>query len=301
MTTPSNESELFEIGGDLTVNRLGFGAMRLTGDDIIGPPADEPAAREVIRRAVDCGVDFIDTADSYGPGVSERLLGDELGDRAGNGAGEGGDGADGTDDVVVASKAGLLRSRHGNWLPHGKPAFLHNQVLCSLDRLSVDQIDLYQFHRPDPDTPFTDSIHAFAEMKDAGQIGHIGLSNVSVEQLDAARDIVDVATVQNRYNVANREQEAVLEACEADDIGFIPWGPLYGVDDEAANDVLADIGDAHDASAHQIALAWLLEHSDVTLPIPGTSSVEHLEANVAASHLSLTDEEMERLDSIDPQ
>jgi len=289
MVTVTNESELFEIGGDLPIHRLGFGAMRLTGEDIIGPPADEAAAREVVRRAVDCGVDFIDTADSYGPGVSERLLGAELD----------GDGAD--SDVVVASKAGLLRTRNGDWLPHGDPDFLHNQVLCSLDRLSVDQIDLYQFHRPDPDTPFTDSIHAFAEMKDAGQIGHIGLSNVSVEQLEAAQEIVEVATVQNRYNVANREQEAVLEACEADDIGFIPWGPLYGVDDEAANEVLAEIGDAHDASAHQIALAWLLEHSDVTLPIPGTSSVEHLEANVAASHLSLRDAEMERLDSIDPQ
>jgi len=299
MVTVTNESELFEIGGDLPIHRLGFGAMRLTGEDIIGSPADEDAAREVIRRAVDCGVDFIDTADSYGPGVSERLLGDVLGDRSR--VDRNGVDADDADNVVVASKAGLLRSRHGNWLPHGKPAFLHNQVLCSLDRLSVDQIDLYQFHRPDPDTPFTDSIHAFAEMKDAGQIRHIGLSNVSVEQLEEAREIVDVATVQNRYNVANREQEAVLEACEADDTGFIPWGPLYGVDDEAANEVLAEIGDAHDASAHQIALAWLLEHSDVTLPIPGTSSVEHLEANVAASHLSLRDAEMERLNSIDPQ
>jgi len=289
MTPPSNDSDRFEIGGDLTVNRLGFGAMRLTGDDVIGSPADEDTAREVIRRAVDYGVDFIDTADSYGPGVSERLLGAELDH----------DGADSA--VVVASKAGLLRTRNGDWLPHGDPDFLHNQFLCSLDRLSVDQIDLYQFHRPDPDTPFTDSIHAFAEMKDAGQIGHIGLSNVSVEQLEAAQEIVDIATVQNRYNVANREQEAVLEACDDADIGFIPWGPLYGVDDDAAHEVLADIGDAHDASAHQIALAWLLEHSDVTLSIPGTSSVEHLEANVAASHLSLRDAEMERLDSIDPQ
>jgi aryl-alcohol dehydrogenase-like predicted oxidoreductase len=289
MAATSNESELFEIGGDLAVHRLGFGAMRLTGDDIIGAPADEDTAREVIRRAVDCGVDFIDTADSYGPGVSERLLGDELDS----------DGAD--SDVVVASKAGLLRTRNGDWLPHGDPDFLQNQVLCSLDRLGVDEIDLYQFHRPDPDTPFADSVHAFAEMKDAGQIRHIGLSNVSVEQLEAAQEIVDVATVQNRYNVANREQEAVLEACESAGVGFIPWGPLYGVDDDAANDVLAEIADAHDASAHQIALAWLLEHSDVILPIPGTSSVGHLEANVAASHLSLSDAEIDRLDSIDPQ
>ena len=290
---PTNESERFEIGGDLAVHRLGFGAMRLTGADIIGPPADEAAASEVLRRAVDCGVDFIDTADSYGPGVSERLLGAELGDRADGGV-------DADSDVFVASKAGLLRNRHGNWLPHGDPEFLHNQVLCSLDRLAVDRIDLYQFHRPDPDTPFADSVHAFAEMKDAGQIRHVGLSNVSVEQLDEAREIVDVATVQNRYNVASREQEAVLAACDAAGIGFIPWGPLYGVDDETANEVLTAVADAHDASAHQVALAWLLEHSDVTLPIPGTSSVEHLEANVAASHLSLSDTEMNRLDSIDP-
>jgi len=289
VTTPSNDSDRFEIGGDLTVNRLGFGAMRLTGDDIIGPPADEDTAREVIRRAVDCGVDFIDTADSYGPGVSERLLGAELDS----------DGAD--SDVVVASKAGLLRAQNGDWLPHGDPDFLQNQVLCSLDRLGVNEIDLYQFHRPDPDTPFADSVHAFAEMKDAGQIRHVGLSNVSVEQLEEAQEIVDVATVQNRYNVANREQEAVLEACESDGVGFIPWGPLYGVDDDAAREVLADIGEAHDASPQQIALAWLLEHSEVMLPIPGTSSVEHLEANVAAAGLSLSGDEMVRLDAIDPQ
>ena len=282
---PTNDSDRFDIGGDLAVNRLGFGAMRLTGPDIIGPPDDEAAAREVIRRAVDCGVDFIDTADSYGPGVSERLLGAEL---------------DESDDVVVASKAGLIRTRHGDWLPRGDPDFLHNQVLCSLDRLGVDSIDLYQFHRPDPDTPFADSVHAFAEMKDAGQIDHVGLSNVSVDQLDTARDIVEIATVQNRYNVANRDEEAVLEACEAADIGFIPWGPLYGVDDEAATDVLNDIADAHDASPQQVALAWLLDHSPVTLPIPGTSSVDHLEANVAATTLSLTADETARLDEIDP-
>ena len=289
MATISNDSDTFEIGGDLTVNRLGFGAMRLTGDDVIGPPTDEDAAREVIRRAVDCGIDFIDTADSYGPGVSERLLGDELDS-------DGGDSA-----VVVASKAGLLRARDGNWVPCSDPEFLHNQVLCSLDRLGVDQIDLYQFHRPDPDTPFADSVHAFAEMKDAGQIRHVGLSNVSVAQLDEAREIVDIATVQNRYNVANRGDEAVVEACAAADVGFIPWGPLYAVDDAAANEVLVEIGDAHDASPYQIALAWLLEHSEVMLPIPGTSSVEHLEANVAASGLSLSNDEMARLDAIDPK
>ncbi|WP_423750754.1 aldo/keto reductase [Salinirarus marinus] len=283
--TDGNESDTFDVGGDLTVHRLGFGAMRLTGEDIIGPPADERAARAVVRRAVDLGIDFVDTADSYGPGVSERLLGEELGG----------------DDAVVASKAGLLRNRDGDWLPHGDPDYLRNQVLCSLDRLGTDTIDLYQFHRPDPDVDFEDSIHAFAEMKDAGQIRHVGLSNVTVEQLETAREIVDVATVQNRYNVGNRDDEDVLRACEAYDVGFIPWGPMYTVDEEGVAGTLEEVADAHDATRRQVALAWLLHHSDVTLPIPGTSSVDHLESNVAASRLSLTDGEMAALNAVDPQ
>jgi aryl-alcohol dehydrogenase-like predicted oxidoreductase len=282
----SDRSDTFDIGGDLTVNRLGFGAMRITGEDIIGRPGDEAAAKEVLRRAVDRGVDFVDTADSYGPGVSERLIGEALGD---------------TDDVVIASKAGLLRNRDGNWLPHGDPDFLKNQVLCSLDRLGTDTIDLYQYHRPDPDTDFEESVHAFAEMKDAGQVAHVGLSNVTVDQLETAMDIVDIATVQNRYNVGHRDDEAVLRACEHRDVGFIPWGPMYTVDDEGVFDVLEAVRDRHDATTRQVALAWLLDHSDVTLPIPGTSSVDHLESNVAAAELSLTDEDMAELDAIDPQ
>jgi aryl-alcohol dehydrogenase-like predicted oxidoreductase len=278
-----NESDTFDIGGELTVHRLGFGAMRLTGEDIIGPPDDEAAAKRVAERAVELGVDFVDTADSYGPGTSERLLGE----------------AYDADDAVVASKAGLLRHRDGDWLPHGDPDYLHNQVLCSLDRLGVDSIDLYQFHRPDPDTPFEDSVHTFAEMKDAGQVDHVGLSNVTVEQLETAMDIVDIATVQNRYNVGYREDEDVLAACEEYGVGFIPWGPLYTVDDEGVAPVLEEVADAHDATRRQVALAWLLHHSDVTLPIPGTSSVDHLESNVAASQLSLTDDEMAALDTID--
>ncbi|MFB6123465.1 MAG: aldo/keto reductase [Haloferacaceae archaeon] len=284
--TDANQSDTFDVGGDLTVRRLGFGAMRLTGEDIVGPPDDEDDARGVIRRAVDLGVDFVDTADSYGPGVSERLLGEEL---------------DGSDDVVVASKAGLLRHRDGEWLPHGDPDYLHNQVLCSLDRLDTDAIDLYQFHRPDPDVDFAESVHAFAEMKDAGQIRHVGLSNVTVEQLETARDVVEIATVQNRYNVGNRDDEDVLRACEAHDVGFIPWGPMYTVDEEGVAGPLRDVADAHDATPRQVALAWLLHHSDVTLPIPGTSSVDHLESNVAASRLSLTDDEMATLNAVDPQ
>jgi aryl-alcohol dehydrogenase-like predicted oxidoreductase len=281
-----NESETFDIGGDLTVHRLGFGAMRLTGEDIIGPPADEDEARSVVRRAVELGVDFIDTADSYGPGVSERLIGQELTD---------------SDDAIVASKAGLVRHRDSNWLPHGDPDFLHNQVLCSLDRLRTDTIDLYQFHRPDPDTDFEESVHAFAEMKDAGQIRHVGLSNVSVEQLETAMDIVDIATVQNQYNVGYRGDEDVLRACEEYDVGFIPWGPLYTVEDEGVADTLEQIAADNDATPRQVALAWLLHHSDVTLPIPGTSSVDHLESNVAASQLSLDEGELAQLNDIDPQ
>ena len=279
-------SETFDIGGELTVDRLGFGAMRITGEDIIGRPDDEEAARDVLRRAVDLGVDFVDTADSYGPGVSERLIGEALGD---------------PDDVVVASKAGLLRNRDGDWLPHGDPDFLKNQVLCSLDRLGTDTIDLYQYHRPDPDTEFEESVHAFAEMKDAGQIAHVGLSNVTVEQLETATDIVDIATVQNRYNVGHRDDEDVLAACEEKGVGFIPWGPMYAVDDDDAGEVLDEVAERRDATPQQVSLAWLLDHSDATLPIPGTSSVEHLESNLAAAELTLTDEDLAALNDVDPQ
>ncbi|OYR55208.1 aldo/keto reductase [Halorubrum halodurans] len=279
--------DTFDLGGDLTVNRLGFGGMRVTGGDVVGRPADERAAKSVIRRAVDLGVDFVDTADSYGPGVSERLIGEALG-------------AD--DDVVVASKAGLLRNREGDWIPHGDPDFLRNQVLCSLDRLGTDAVDLYQLHRPDPDVDFEASVHAFAEMKDAGQIDHVGLSNVSVEQLESAMDIVEIATVQNRYDVGNRDEEDVLRACESHGVGFVPWGPMYAVEEDEVAEVLEAVAADHDgATPRQVALAWLLEHSEVTLPIPGTSSVDHLESNVAASRLELTDDDVARLDGIDPR
>jgi aryl-alcohol dehydrogenase-like predicted oxidoreductase len=282
----TGRSETFDVGGELTVNRLGFGAMRVTGEDIIGRPDDEADAKDVLRRAVDLDVDFVDTADSYGPGVSERLIGEALGD---------------PDDVVVASKAGLLRNRDGEWLPHGDPDFLKNQVLCSLDRLGTDTIDLYQYHRPDPDTDFEASVHAFAEMKDAGQVAHVGLSNVTVEQLETAMEIVDVATVQNRYNVGHRDDEDVLAACERHGVGFIPWGPMYAVDDDEAGDVLAEVAERRDATPQQVSLAWLLDHSDVTLPIPGTSSVDHLESNLAAADLTLTDEDRAALNDVDPQ
>ena len=277
-----NESDTFDIGGELTVHRLGFGAMRVTGEDIIGEPDDVENAERVLQTAVSLGVDFIDTADSYGPGVSERLIRDAL--------------APYPDDLVVATKGGLLRNRDGDWLPHGDPDYLRNAHLCSLDRLGVDSIDLYQFHRPDPDVDFEESVTALAELKDEGVIGHVGLSNVSVEQLETARDIVDVATVQNQFNLTDREDDDVLAACEDYDIGFIPWYPLAAGDLGAKADVLDSVAANHDATEYQVMLAWLLQHSPVTLPIPGTSSVEHLKQNVAASHLELTDDEMARLD-----
>jgi aryl-alcohol dehydrogenase-like predicted oxidoreductase len=274
-------SDTFSIGGDLAVNRLGFGAMRITGERIIGEPDDPEEARAVLRRAVELGVDFIDTADSYGPGVSERLVGEAVPE----------------DEAVVATKGGLLRNRQGDWLAHGDPDYLRNAALCSLDRLRTDCIDLYQFHRPDPDVPFEESVRALADLKDAGLVEHVGLSNVGVEQLERARDIVEVATVQNQYNVANREHEDVLAACEDAGIGFIPYFPVGAgaLEDPAVRSVAEE----HDATVYQVALAWLLEHSPVTLPIPGTGSVAHLEENVAAADLELDEAAMAELDSVD--
>lgn len=270
--------DTFDIGGELTVRRLGFGAMRITGEDIIGEPDDVEAARDVLRRAADL-VDLVDTADSYGPGVSERLIGETLAPY---------------DDLVVATKGGLLRNRDGDWIPCGDPDYLRNAVLCSLDRLRVDTIDLYQYHRPDPDVDFEESVTTLAELKDDGVVAHVGLSNVSVEQLETARDHVEVATVQNRYNVAERDSEPVLRACEEYDVGFIPWYPLRTGDLDSV-DGLDGVAANHNASLEQIALAWLLERSDVMLPIPGTSSVAHLEENVAAADVELTPEEFEKL------
>jgi aryl-alcohol dehydrogenase-like predicted oxidoreductase len=269
----------FDIGGETTVNRLGFGAMRLCGPGIVGPPEDEGEAKRVLRRAVELGVDFVDTADSYGPGVSERLIGEEL-DLTGADA-----------DVCVATKAGLLRNADGDWLRHGDPDYIRNQVLASRDRLGVDTIDLYQYHAPDEDVPFEDSVTAFAELRDDGFVDHVGLSNVTVEQLETARDIVDIATVQNQYNVGNRGDEALLEACEAYDVGFVPYFPV-GAGNLDGVEGIDEVVQNHDATRYQVALAWLLHHSPVTLPIPGTSSVDHLEENVAAAELELTDDEL---------
>ncbi|AFK18675.1 oxidoreductase [Haloferax mediterranei ATCC 33500] len=279
-----NASGTFDIGGELTVHRLGFGAMRITGADIIGEPDDVENAKKVLHEAVVHGINLIDTADSYGPAVSERLIGEAL--------------APYPDDLVIATKGGFLRNTSGDWIPRADPDYLRNAVLGSLDRLRVDTIDLYQLHQPDPnpDVPFEESVHALAELQDEGQIRHVGLSNITVGQLDEARDIVDIATVQNRYNVGDRESEAVLDACDDYDIGFIPYFPLGAGDLGDKADDVATVATKHEATPQQIAIAWLLHRSDVMLPIPGTSSVAHLRENIAASHIGLDDEDMARLD-----
>jgi len=279
MRSLDDTCDTFDIGGDLTVNRLGFGAMRITGPDILGSPDDPAEARRVLDRALDLGVDFVDTADAYGPGTSERLLA-EAGVPA---------------DAVVATKGGLLRSPDGDWLRYGDPDYLRNAALCSLDRLGVDAIDLYQYHAPDPDVPIEDAMRALSDLKDRGLVRHVGVSNVSVDQLERARDVVEIATVQNEYNVADRTHDDVLAACEDGDIGFVPYFPIGGGDLGRKAAVLDEVAAAHDATPRQVALAWLLHRSPVILPIPGTSSVDHLESNVAAAALDLSAAEMERL------
>jgi aryl-alcohol dehydrogenase-like predicted oxidoreductase len=272
----------FTIAGDLEVNRLGFGAMRITGDGIWGPPDDPDNARAVLRRAVELGVDLIDTADSYGPDVSEELIAEAL--------------APYPPGLVIATKGGLERTGPGAWPRNGRPEHLRRACEGSLRRLRLERIDLYQLHRPDPDVPYEESVGALKELRDEGKIRHVGVSNVSVEQLEAARRVVEIATVQNRYSVADRASEDVLEACERDAIGFLPWWPLGAGD--VAGGPLREVADRHDATPFQVAIAWLLRHSPVILPIPGTQSLDHLEENVAAAELELDDDDLARLDAL---
>jgi aryl-alcohol dehydrogenase-like predicted oxidoreductase len=266
--------------GDIEVHRLGFGAMRITGDGIWGPPEDPDAARAVLRRVPELGIDFVDTADSYGPEISENLLAEVLHPYAG---------------MLIATTGGLERPGPGDWSRNGRPEHLKEACQGSLRRLNVDRIDLYQLHAPDPEVPYQESVGALKELQDEGKIRHIGVSNVSVDELATARSIVEVVTVQNRFNLVDRHAEDVLEECERAGIGFIPWFPLAAGDLAEPGGPVDDIARAHDATPGQVALAWLLARSPVLLPIPGTGSVEHLEENVAAADLRLSDDEIERL------
>ncbi|MBD0281914.1 MAG: aldo/keto reductase [Thermoleophilaceae bacterium] len=272
-------SDTFTIGGDLEVRRLGFGAMRLTGPGIWGPPSDPQAARAVLRRVVELGVNLVDTADSYGPEVSENLIAEALYPYP--------------DGLVIATKGGLRRTGPGRWPRDARPERLKECCEGSLRRLRLDRIDLYQLHSPDPNVPLEDSLGALKELQDEGRVRHIGVSNVSLGEFERARQVVEVVTVQNRYNVADRHSEDVLEACERDGIGFIPWFPLATGDLARPGGPLDEVARAHDASPGQVALAWLLARSPVMLPIPGTSSIEHLEEDVAAADLRLSDDEVD--------
>jgi pyridoxine 4-dehydrogenase len=274
-------SDTLTIGGDLEVRRLGFGAMRLTGDGIWGPPDDPDRARAVLRRAVELGVDLIDTADSYGPEVSENLIAEALHPYP--------------DGLVIATKGGMRRTGPGRWPRDARPERLKEACEASLRRLRLERIDLYQLHSPDPAVPFEDSVGALKELQEEGKIRHVGISNVSLDQVGRARELVDVATVQNRFNLADRHSENVLDACERAGIGFIPWFPLATGDLARPGGPLDDVARDHDATPGQVALAWLLARSPVMLPIPGTSTVEHLEENVAAADVDLSGSEMDRL------
>ncbi len=279
-TRPVRASGTFALGGDLPVHRLGYGAMRITGEGIWGPPADPDNAKRVLRRAVELGVDFVDTADSYGPQVSEDLIREALHPY---------------DGVVVATKGGLTRSGPGVWEQVGRPEYLRQCVEMSLRRLGVERLDLWQLHRIDEQVPMEDSLGAVKELQDAGKIRHVGLSEVTVAEIEQARKIVDVVSVQNLYNVGNRQSEDVLDYCEREGIGFIPWFPVAAGELARPGGLLDEIASDHDATHAQLALAWLLRRSPVMLPIPGTGSVEHLEENCAAAGVELTDEEYDAL------
>ncbi len=279
--TPVSASGTFELGGDLPVNRLGFGSMRLTGRGVWGDPADPDECIRVLRRSVELGVNFIDTADAYGPFVAEMLIKRALSPYP--------------DGLVIATKGGLSRSGPGRWEPVGRPEYLRQQCHLSLRHLGLDRIDLYQLHRIDAKVPLADQLGALVELKRDGLIRHIGLSEVTVEQLVEAQKHATIVSVQNLYNIANRTAEPLLEHCEAHGIGFIPWFPLATGDLAQPGGALATAAKEHGATPSQLALAWLLRRSPVMLPIPGTSSVAHLEENLAAAAIELDDEQFEQL------
>src|SRR5215813_1593983 len=284
-TTPNMAmNTTFKLGGDLTVNRLGFGAMRITGDGIWGWPPDRANALKVLKRAIDLGVNLIDTADAYGPDTSELLIAEALYPYP--------------KGLVIATKGGLTRPGPGQWFPNCRPDHLKQALDGSLKRLRLDRIDLYQLHAVDSKVPIEESVGALKQMQDAGKIRHIGLSNVDRKEIDRARKIAPIVSVQNRYNIQDRESEDVLAYCEKEKLGFLPWFPIGGGRGLKAENPINTAAKAHGVSVFQVALAWLLGRSPVMLPIPGTSSVAHLEENVAAAKLKLTPEEWKTIDSI---
>jgi pyridoxine 4-dehydrogenase len=274
----------FTLGGDLEVGRLGFGAMRITGPGIWGPPDDPEGAKRLLRHAVDRGVNLIDTADSYGPEVSELLITEALHPYP-NG-------------LVIATKGGLRRTGPGEWPRDARPERLKECCEGSLRRLRLDRIDLYQLHSPDPKVPLEESMGALRELKEEGKVRHIGVSNTSTEELERARNVTEVVSAQSRFSLTDRAEEPVLEACERDGLGFLPWWPLATGDLARPGGPLVEVARGHDATPAQVALAWLLQRSPVMLPIPGTSSIEHFDENLAAAELKLDEREMELLEGL---
>ena len=281
-TVHASASGTFALGGDLTINRLGFGAMRITGEGIWGEPKDPETCRKVLRRAVELGVNFIDTADSYGPEVSERLIGEAL--------------APYQKGVVVATKAGLTRQGPNKWLPVGRPEYLQQEVEMSLRRLKLERLELWQLHRIDPKVPLEESLGVIKELQKQGKIHHVGLSEVKPSEIDQARKVIDVVSVQNQYNLGDRKHEDVVDYCTKHNIGFIPWFPVAGGKLVEPGGKLDAAAKRHGATVAQLSIAWLLHRSQVILPIPGTSSVDHLEQNVASAAVKLSDAEWKEIE-----
>jgi pyridoxine 4-dehydrogenase len=283
LTVNAKVSGTFVIGGDLTVNRLGYGAMRITGDGIWGEPKDPEGAKKVLRRAVELGVNFIDTADSYGPDVSERLIGEALAPYA--------------KDVVIATKAGLTRQGPNEWLPVGRPEYLQQQVEMSLRRLKIERIDLWQLHRVDPKVPVEESLGVIKKLQRQGKIRHVGLSEVNPHEIDQARKVIDIVSVQNQYNIGDRQHEDVVDYCTKHKLAFIPWFPVAAGKLARPGGKLDAVAKKHGVTVSQLSLAWLLHRSPVMLPIPGTSSVKHLEENIAAADVTLTAAEWKEIEN----
>jgi pyridoxine 4-dehydrogenase len=284
-TLPAAQAGTLVLGGDLTVNRMGYGAMRITGKGIWGPPEDRDAALATLRRAVELGVNFIDTADSYGPNVSEELIAEALYPYP--------------KDLVITTKAGWTRHGVGIWQHNASPAHIQQALEGSLKRLRLERIDIYQLHIPDPASSFDASMETLASLKEQGKVRHVALSNVTLEHVERARKIVPIVSVQNRYSFSDREWDYLLNHCEANGIAFLPWGPM--AQGRKANDVVEKIASARGTSTAVVSLAWLLRRSPVTLPIPGTCSVKHLEENVGAAAFKLTDAEFAELGAVVPK